>query len=161
MKNKYCKRCDKTRLIKFFTKDRNISDGYCFYCKECRSKIQKNYIKSNRDKYIEYIMNYQKNSPKYKLVRKRFDTSPNRIEKRKKYYTKYYREGDNCSKEQVLTERNIKIYEERNLNPFNKQPLSTKEVRSLKSLSIEYNLSEEWIRLICIRVHKKILGGEQ
>lgn len=47
---KICKRCNQEKDYNFFYKNKSRKDGYAYYCKSCRSKIDKEYKENNREK---------------------------------------------------------------------------------------------------------------
>ncbi len=75
MKTKFCLKCKEVKDIIHFTKDKNVKDGLCIYCKTCshimgkqyrltskeerRRYDKKKYIK-NKDKIIDRVQQYFK-----------------------------------------------------------------------------------------------------
>lgn len=55
MNYKYCKKCKRTLVLSMFTKDKNIDDGLCIYCKDCWKKYRKKYYKK---KCYKDVKNY-------------------------------------------------------------------------------------------------------
>ena len=76
---KYCKCCDESKNEKRFSKDRYTSDGLCFYCKDCKTRIVKEAVEKQKKRGI---IEYKKNRA---IIFRRFRRSA-----RGKYWTLKY-----------------------------------------------------------------------
>lgn len=88
---KYCKKCDSTKDLSEFGKDKNRDDGLQFYCKECCKATTKRYREANKEKYYASAKRWAKENPdKVKAYRQRdFEANKERIlAKRREYYLK-------------------------------------------------------------------------
>jgi hypothetical protein len=88
METKLCSKCKIDKFISEYSKDKNRSDGYGVYCKECRRIIyqskselikekSKKYYHNNKEKNHEKILErnrlWRKNNPTYTTDRKKID----------------------------------------------------------------------------------------
>lgn len=77
---KYCKHCNLFKSLLEFSKDKSRVDGYCYICKLCNRRKQKEYrskvdcSKRNREAYLKNRKKYIENKVKYN--RNRLDTDP-------------------------------------------------------------------------------------
>lgn len=54
VETKHCKKCDTTKSLNDFHRDKKSADGRCFYCKECnKAKARQNY-RDNPDRVRAY-----------------------------------------------------------------------------------------------------------
>lgn len=56
MDNKHCKRCDQTKPVTEFFRDRARPDGYTYLCKKCSNQSTKKWVDENRDKRKNYYL---------------------------------------------------------------------------------------------------------
>ena len=154
---KYCKKCDTVKIIYEFYVDRKLKSGRAYYCKECKKVIQDRYVKNNYESYIERVKEYNKKHPeKTKENRRKFDKSKRAKEYRKQFQTPYYRYGHNLTPEQVLTERNLEVYNLRNKDPFTQKVIDpTKKVLTLRELADMFDITDTYVSIICKRVQVK------
>jgi len=82
---KYCPRCgeEKPATIEFWYRNSQSIDGLHTYCKICKSNIHKEYMKDSevKKRVLRKIKEWQKGvgKEKWKVIRKRSDTSPKRV----------------------------------------------------------------------------------
>jgi len=85
---KYCKKCNKSKDLSLFYKDRQKSSGLSTYCKKCKDEMvliwknknkehvaiyQKSYKEKNKEKYKNYWVCYHiKNAEKKRKVSKSY-----------------------------------------------------------------------------------------
>lgn len=99
---KYCKKCDTTKPVDEFGKNKRAPDGIQYYCKICcritareyikrpevkerRAEYRKQYVESNREKIRDYMKDYrEKNYDYLREQEKNRERSPERREKDKK-----------------------------------------------------------------------------
>lgn len=79
--DKICSKCGKTKDISLFAKDRHSSDGYTYWCKDCRNTANKKYRKENPDKVQEH-------NEKWKDKRKEYYSLPKNQEKLRRHHLK-------------------------------------------------------------------------
>lgn len=79
---KKCNKCEKNKELKDFHKKSISLDGYNNVCKKCKKLLNDNYYINNKDKKIEYALEYQK-CDKIKEYQKEYHGSYN-----KDYYVK-------------------------------------------------------------------------
>ena len=65
LRRKHCRKCNRERLSKFFTKDCSKSDGLRAYCKNCTRSDYQNYYRSNRVKVLESTNKYKRDNKDY------------------------------------------------------------------------------------------------
>lgn len=106
METKICFKCGKEKPISKFYKDKKSKDGYGYYCKECQSKMAKEYYHNNLEKFKEYRINnrgkisqhqkeyYQNNAELLKEKGKKY--YQDNLEKMRKKNKEYY--WDNLGK---------------------------------------------------------------
>ena len=74
MDTKYCKRCDQTLSISFFTPSKGRYDGLQAYCRECMKKYRLEHYQANKKQYYdrndkakararEYVLELKNNTP--------------------------------------------------------------------------------------------------
>lgn len=56
MDTKHCKRCDQTKPLDGFFKERRRADGYTYLCKTCSMGNTKKWVGENRDKRKDYYL---------------------------------------------------------------------------------------------------------
>jgi hypothetical protein len=56
--NKFCNTCKENKLLFGFQKNQSTEDGYCRYCKSCRSYVRKASYRKNKERYIEKQINW-------------------------------------------------------------------------------------------------------
>ena len=83
MKTKFCPKCKKKRLIKFFGKNKSREDGFQVYCKNCNKEYHRQYTQTekwkekrksfdriyrqeNKEKINSYKRKYRKNNIEYR-----------------------------------------------------------------------------------------------
>jgi hypothetical protein len=83
--NKYCKKCNSTKSLVEFSKNKNTPDGFQYYCKDCCRATTKHYRDNNKEAY-------------YASARRWAEENPERVkETRRKYYLE--------NQESILTEK--------------------------------------------------------
>lgn len=78
IEQKYCVRCNTTKDLKFFSRNKSMPDGYAHYCKDC---YKKDYYKYVKHKYVY--------KPKATPFRGYKETPEKWYKYYKKYITKY------------------------------------------------------------------------
>lgn len=76
---KYCNKCKKNKLVKYFHKSKAQNDGYVSLCKNCKSIYRKNFYIKNRKKELS-------NNKIYRLKNKQFIKDIDKI-----YYIKNFK----------------------------------------------------------------------
>ena len=75
---KICRRCDKEypSTSEYFYKNKQCKDGLHPYCKNCKSKIHKDYMSDPvvKKEWAKYVVEYQR-TPNGKRIRKKYDSS--------------------------------------------------------------------------------------
>jgi hypothetical protein len=91
---KYCKKCDITKPLSQFAKNKNTKDGLQFYCKDCCKATTKKYREADKDKYYGAAKKWAKENPERvrKSKRKRYLERQEEILQQKKEYYKDNRE---------------------------------------------------------------------
>lgn len=56
MDTKHCKRCDQTKPVTEFFRERRRADGYTYLCKKCSMGNTKKWVGENRDKRKDYYL---------------------------------------------------------------------------------------------------------
>ena len=93
MKTKKCIQCNKTRLVKFFHKNKRSKDGLYTYCKKCKQEDDKTYSLNYRDKVLLRKRQYYVDNKEILTKKKKeYQQKPENKEKRKKYKRLYERE---------------------------------------------------------------------
>lgn len=64
---KHCFKCNETKPVNEFSKNKAKKDGLQNQCKQCKSKTDRRWIENNRDKRNAYKRNKRKTDPIYKL----------------------------------------------------------------------------------------------
>ena len=64
METKFCKRCEITKPLAGFNKNRAMKDGYSFYCRKCQNRYDKEYADSNRGKLREHYRRWYRENKK-------------------------------------------------------------------------------------------------
>lgn len=64
-KRKYCNKCSRNRLLKFFSRDVQKKDGLRTYCKDCMNVEGKSYYEKNRQTVLKRIREYKENNAIY------------------------------------------------------------------------------------------------
>jgi len=82
MKTKICSKCNKTKPISEFSKDRRTKDGLHYWCKKCQSKNAKKYYQENKNNLKKYQRRYYQNNKE--KIKKQFKNW------RKKNYHRYW-----------------------------------------------------------------------
>jgi hypothetical protein len=82
-----CKKCDETKSIEEFSKDKSCKYGYSHVCKKCVLERSKKYAKDNPEKiHLKSINYYNKNKDKLQKKAKDYYTkNKNKILSNKKY----------------------------------------------------------------------------
>jgi len=62
MEDKKCSKCQNTKTLDNFTKDKKTKDGYRFWCKECSNSQKKLYYLKNADKLKKSVIEYRKSN---------------------------------------------------------------------------------------------------
>lgn len=47
---KYCSKCEETKEVSEFSKNKRLKDGFAHYCKECRKGVNAKYYVNNKFK---------------------------------------------------------------------------------------------------------------
>jgi len=95
---RYCKKCDQSKEVVEFGKDKQTKDGFNFYCKECIRNRNKNrdpqkvyeyniqWKEKNKEKVINYSRNHFKNNKEIclKKGRESYHRHKEEIAKRRK-----------------------------------------------------------------------------
>jgi len=90
---KYCKKCDQTKELSDFGKNKNTADGLQFYCKDCCKATTKRYREANKEKYYASAKRWAKANPERVRSQKKKYYLENReatLENKREYY-KYNR----------------------------------------------------------------------
>lgn len=83
---KYCRKCDTTKLLTDFHNSNKTKDGKQGFCKDCRNSDNKEYKKKNEEKVkLAHQKYYQENKEKIALYQKEY----NQTEHRKQYWKEY------------------------------------------------------------------------
>jgi hypothetical protein len=83
MEDKKCSKCQNTKTLDNFTKDKKTKDGYRFWCKECSNSQKKLYYLKNADKLKKSVIEYRKsNIEKVKERNKKWRDSNNDLIKK-------------------------------------------------------------------------------
>lgn len=97
MEQKYCKRCNETKLVSNFYKNKHKKDGLQVYCKPCmKNENQKNYI-NHKDTWDERTKIYNKTDSNKKYRR---EWAKNKYDNNEEHRKK-------CIKKAVNYERNM------------------------------------------------------
>ena len=84
MQTKTCYRCNQTKPLEEFAKDKHRKDGYTYDCKACRSIIFKKWMTDNPEKHKE-------TQEKYAPYRKEYYQKPEiKLKYRKNFIEKKY-----------------------------------------------------------------------
>ena len=110
---KHCIRCNTTKELTGFSKDRSRSDGYHTYCKACNSEIKKAHAKANKEKIQKYQKEYkEKNKTRLSIYHKNYLENGGR-EVRKEYREKnrdkikQLKNNNETKRKRVKTESNL------------------------------------------------------
>jgi len=93
---KRCSKCDIEKDVSEFDKKKENSSGYTGYCKECRRKQKREYVRKHKDHIIKYQKEYHKKNKIYLRKQQREYVKKNKssIEKyQKKYRVEYYQKN--------------------------------------------------------------------
>lgn len=61
---KTCKCCGETKSISLFYKHKGMKDGYYTKCKVCHDAYNKIYYEKNKEKIVQYRVDYNRNNPR-------------------------------------------------------------------------------------------------
>jgi len=103
MKNKKCYRCEKTRLVKFFGKNKTSKDGLYTYCKQCKKEDDKKYAAKNREKILNQHKEYYKQNKK-RIAKQKQKYQEITRDKRRIYKREYERNRKNIDLVYRLTQ---------------------------------------------------------
>lgn len=59
MNDKFCKRCNTTKPIEEFSRNKSKKDGFQFYCKDCSYKFYRHWVKGNKHKLAPYLRSWR------------------------------------------------------------------------------------------------------
>jgi Uri superfamily endonuclease len=90
IKSKKCYKCKKTRLIKFFGKNKNSKDGFYTYCKQCKKEDDKKYSENNKEKILKQHKEYYLQN-KNKISKQKQEYQERTKDKRRIYKREYER----------------------------------------------------------------------
>ena len=133
MKTKHCNKCNTTKNVEEFNKNKSKKDGLSSICKSCHSRYRKEHYLKNKDKVINQVKLYNKKSGRnYKSICK----------------------NEKCSNVTYITKKdisnNVKRYcsrgcstESRKKSPCTYQYRSV--LKSANKRNIEFNLSVKFL----------------
>lgn len=117
MKQKKCGHCLVEKLIEEFHKNKNTSDGFSSYCKECKKESDKKNYSLNKEKYNSSSKKrYLKNRDKISLERKQKRIEDEDFLLKEKERSKKYRDAN---KEKIKESK--RKYYQANKNSINKK----------------------------------------
>lgn len=87
---KYCSKCDNTKSLVEFGKNRSTRDGLTSYCKLCKKELSRKYREENYEKSKESLRaSYHKHIEKREAYRKAYRVDPEKQAIEKAYRTRY------------------------------------------------------------------------
>lgn len=106
MTTKLCTKCNTTKVITEFHKDKTKKDGLCFCCIECK----KIYIEKNKESISKYHKEYREKNKEIlnnrsKEYQKQHKYKQHKYKQDKEYYKKYYEKN-----KQKISERKKKYH---------------------------------------------------
>ena len=112
MTTKLCSKCNTTKTITEFYKDRTSKDGLHSLCKQCKNALSKIYMQKNKESISKYHKEYReknkeilnKRSKEYQNKHKQDKEYQNKYKQDKEYYKKYYEKN-----KQKISERKKSI----------------------------------------------------
>lgn len=114
MSSKLCNKCNIEKPLDNYHKDKSKKDGYKNYCKLCQKSYSDMFYEKNRDKIIEYSLNYEKNNldkiSHKKKIRMKLWGEKNK-ERRKNYNREY----------NIINRDKIKKHKNDNKDSFNRK----------------------------------------
>lgn len=101
---KTCSKCKKLKSKSEFHNKKNMKDGLCLWCKECKKAASMEYYKKNKEKVAKSVKAYRiKNKDKYNEYQRNWNRSEtqrlkNKKKLRKLKYKCYELRGFKCEK---------------------------------------------------------------
>lgn len=140
--NKVCSKCKQNKEIAMFNKNKSRSDGHSQFCKECTSKLDKEYRPSQREHRKQYSKNRRNSDIQFKII----DNCRRRINYALKRNSKvnHTLELLGCSVKQVKEHLQNKFDEEMTWNNYGKYW----EIDHIKPCSL-FDLSNSEQQLKC------------
>jgi len=132
---KKCSNCNTEKDFVFFGKRKASKDGLSYICKECKSLIDKEYSKNNKESLKKYLKSYyeeNKESLKDKSKKNYYEN----IDIKKEQFKNYY-----INNSDIIKRNSIKYYEE------NKEYLKDKNKKDYKDNPNKYKIkSKNWYK---------------
>ena len=135
---KICKKCNESKTLDMYHKDKTKIDGLRNSCKECQKSYSGEFYKENRNRINDYSNNYYKkvsNKEEYKTKRKEY-MSVYLLDN--KEYKKEYNKKYNLDNKEKISE-NKKLYRQDNREKIEKYRLENKEKIRESALKYYYN----------------------
>lgn len=84
---KTCSSCGETKNLSLFYKHKGTKDGYYTKCKSCNDAYNKTYYEKNKEKIVQYRVDYNRNNPRkaYRDLDSRFSLLIKTASYRKKF----------------------------------------------------------------------------
>lgn len=141
---KYCSKCNKTKSVKCFQKDKSRKDGYYLYCKECESIRKRKSYDPNKE--LERKLRYEKENPGHsKKIKKEYYEKTVDIQRKKaKERHEKNKKRDNQATQRYYQEHKEerRVYFRNRLNRLRKEDLNFK-MRNILSQRFQKALKDQ------------------
>ena len=141
---KKCSKCNIEKYYIFFGKRKASKDGLSYICKECKSKLDKEYSQNNKEYKINYLKSYYSNNKETIIERSKDYYSNNKediSERSKEYYLKNKEIIIESSKDYYIDNRDEILLKRK--NDYNKDPDKYK-TKTKNWSKINHNKVEEY-----------------